>query len=383
MLVIENARILSRGKEITDKKIIIDRNKIRDLIPASAPVADVNFQKIDARNHFTTAGFIDLHLHGDSDLPVHEQEVLLDRMLTFQAENGVTGIYPSQIPLPKNDFENLRLMRAKAAAPPARSTKILGIHLEGPFLNPKMRGGFTAGSLVPPSLPLLKYWRELTGDQVVRMTLSPELPGNIEIAKYLTAEKIAVSLGHTNAAPEIIREFYALGARQITHFMNAMQPFHHREPGPVGAILEQPGFLLEIIPDGYHLDPLAVKLILNLPHPIAFVSDSTYVRYLAPGTYEYLDQTIIWDGKKQITATGTLVGSSLTLNQAVINAWQFSGRPLEEIVRHANEIPAQTMGLAAKGVLESGFDADVVVFDQTGQIWLVLLEGQVVVNRLG
>jgi len=205
MIVIENVRILSRGKQFSDNKIIIDRNKIREIIPASQPVSDANCQIIDARHYFTTAGFIDLHLHGDSDLPVAAQNTLLDRMLTFQAENGVTGIYPSQIPLPKNDYENLRLMRAKAEAPPARSTKILGIHLEGPFLNPKMRGGFTAGSLIPPSLPLLKYWRELTGDRVVRMTLSPEVPGNIEIAKYLTAEKIAVSLGHTNAAPDIIR----------------------------------------------------------------------------------------------------------------------------------------------------------------------------------
>jgi N-acetylglucosamine-6-phosphate deacetylase len=382
MIVIENVRLLSRGIQFTDKKIIVDQNKIREIIPATQSVSDVNCQRIDARNLFATAGFIDLHLHGDSDLPVAEQDALLDRILKFQAERGVTGIYPSQIPLPKNDFENLRLMRAKADAPPAQGAKILGIHLEGPFLNPEMRGGFSASSLIPPSLPLLKYWQQLTGDRVVRMTLSPEVPGNLEILKYLNSENILVSLGHTNASPEIMRQFFAHGARQITHFLNAMKPFHHREPGPVGAILDQPGFLLEIIPDGYHLNELTVKLILNLPHPIALVSDSTYVFYLEPGTYEYLDQTIIWDGKKQISTSGTLVGSSLTLNQAVIKSWQFSGRPLEEIVPHANEIPAQAMGLTTKGVLEPGFDADVVVFDQTGQVWLVLVEGRVVVNRL-
>lgn len=383
MIVIENAQIIARGKKLSDQKILIDRNQIVDIIPARQPVADTNVQTIDAQNHYATAGFIDLHLHGDANLPLEQQETILNKMLKTQAENGVTGIFPAQIPLPKNDYENLRIMRAKAdSSLPDPGAKILGIHLEGPFLNPEMRGGFTPHSLLPPSISLVKRWQQLTGNRVVRMTLSPELPGNLEVVKYLDAENILVSAGHTNASPEIMREFYRHGVRQITHFMNAMKPFHHREPGPVGAILDQPGYLLEIIPDGFHLNELTVKLILNLPHKIVFVSDSTYVRYLEPGTYDYLDQTIIWDGKKQVSASGTLVGSSLTLNQAVIKSWHFSGRPLEEIVPHANEIPAAAMNLTSKGVLEPGFDADVIVFDQTGNVLLVIIEGQIVINHL-
>lgn len=380
MRVIENIQLVTQRKRILNHKILIEKSQIIDILPQAVPLTQTDVRIIDGRNLLATAGFIDLHLHTDCDCQDEQTQFdIHQKMLRFQAQNGVTGIFPTVIPIEKNNYENLRTLNQHINnSHSGMGTKILGVHLEGPFLNPKMRGGFPANFLQEPSVAKFNYWQEITENRIKRITISPELPGNLEIVHQARKDGIVVSPGHTEADNSYFSQYYVEDCRLITHFLNAMQPFHHRKPGAVGAILAESGFVLEIIADGLHLDPLAVKFCMNLPHQKVLISDSIYVLYLPEGRYSYLDQQIIWDGKIQKNSAGTLVGSSLTLNQAVRNVQTFTGDPLENILPMANENPARIMGLTTKGQLAKNYDADIILLDEAGKVYFTMIEGNIV-----
>jgi len=384
MIAIENVQIVAHCQRLLNHKILIKNQEIEAILPREMPIDTASVQKIDGKNLIATAGFIDIHLHSDADfLSPDKCFDLIKTMQNYQARQGVTGLFPSLVPIARLDFENLRIVSAAFDDYDYDTgAKLLGIHLEGPFLNPQMCGGFPRACILEPSLKQLEYWQQLASQRIRRITISPEIIDNLEIVDYAHSENMVVALGHTAATDQILQKYFQKGVRLITHFLNAMQPFHHRQPGPVGAILAEPAYILEIIADGFHLDPITVKFCMNLPHTKILITDSTYVLYLPEGHYSYLGQDVIWNGKEQKKADGTLVGSALTLNRAVINTHKFTGRPLAEIIPMANQIPATVMGLTSKGVLEPGYDADLILMDEKGNVYLTMIEGKIVHNAL-
>jgi len=382
MIVIRNVKLAVAGEKHTGQKVIIEAGKITAIVPAAEPVSE-SAVIINGHDHWLTAGLIDLHLHVQGDWPSAENESRMFQILAAQTDHGVTTIFPTIIDSRTTDFSSIRFFCQFSNQIIGTSfCRIEGLHLEGPFLNPDKRGGFPESVLRPPAVDEFDQMLSAADGFLRRITLSPELPGNLDVARAALTAGVIVSLGHTNANPDRIRAFADSGVSLVTHFLNAMPPFHHRNPGPIGAILADPNFVLELITDGYHLDPLTVKLCLNLPHQIALITDSNPVFLEPPGHFSFQNTPIIWDGERLITESGTLIGGGLFLNEAVARACRFSELPFEKVVMLANEIPAAVMGLAKRGKLAPGYTADLIVLDENGQIFLSMIDGKICVNKL-
>lgn len=382
MIVIRNVKLAVAGEKRTGQAVIIESGKIAAIVPETEPIAE-SAMIINGHENWLTAGLIDLHLHVQGDWPAAENSSRMFQLLAAQTDHGVTTIFPTLIDSQVTDFKSVRFFaefsKHTIGTP---QCKIGGLHLEGPFLNPVKRGGFPESELRPPSVGEFNQMLAAADGRLSRITLSPELPGSMDVARKAIAAGVVVAIGHTTANPAQIKECADSGISLITHFFNAMPPFHHRDPGPIGAILADNGFILELISDGQHLDPLTVKLCLNLPHEIALITDSNPIFLEPPGRYSHLGTPIIWDGTRLITETGTLIGGGLFLNETVARACRFSGLPFEKVIRLANEVPAVAMGLTDRGKLMPGYAADLIVLDETGQLFLSMIDGKICVNKL-
>ncbi|MCK5740055.1 N-acetylglucosamine-6-phosphate deacetylase [bacterium] len=382
MIVIRNVKLAVSGEKCTGQTVIIESGKIAAIVPETEPVAE-SAMIIDGCDNWLTAGLIDLHLHVQGDWPAAENSSRMHQLLAAQTDHGVTTIFPTLIDSRVSDFSAVRFFSEFTTHTIGTPMcKVGGLHLEGPFLNPAKRGGFPKSELRPPSVDAFNQMLTAADGCLRRITLSPELPGSMEVARMAIAAGVIVSIGHTTAKPGQIKRCADIGIRLVTHFLNAMPPFHHRDPGPIGAILADNGFILELISDGQHLDPLTVKLCLNLPHQIALITDSNPIFLEPPGRYSHLGTPILWDGTRLITETGTLIGGGLFLNEAVARACRFSGLPFEKVIRLANEVPAAAMGLTDRGKLTPGCAADLIVLDENGQLFLNMIDGKICVNKL-
>jgi len=231
--------------------------------------------------------------------------------------------------------------------------RILGVHLEGPFLSPERLGIHPAAARRDPDLELLE---RLEAGPVRLVTLAPELPGAHDLIRRLLARDIAVSLGHSDATAEEANAAFELGVRAVTHLFNAMRPFHHRDPGIVGAALAHPDVVVQVILDGAHLAPETAKLVWRAAAGrVALVTDYT----TAP------------EGR---TSDGSLAGGTATMIEAVRNLHAL-GASLEDAVAAATEVPARVLGLTWAGRLAVGLPADVVVLTDALEIERVLLGG--------
>jgi len=228
---------------------------------------------------------IDIHTHGygaSGTLSSDPDDIL--RMAGFHGASGVNAILPavyaSSIPAMRSDLLTIKKamgrQRENGAPTGARQTaEILGVHLEGPFLNPDMAGALDAGSFLPPTVD--NYMRLVDGfEDIVRViTIAPEIDGADALIRFLSDRGIIVSMGHSNATYAEAKAGYNAGARGITHIFNAMRPFHHREPGIAGFALMEPGIYIEMIGDPYHLSDVTIEFVFRFKDParIILVSD--------------------------------------------------------------------------------------------------------------
>ena len=297
-------------------------------------------------------GFVDLQVNGfagvdflDADPDGYRRagEALL--------ETGVTSYLPTFITAPEE-----KLVAALQSVPSVLDgPRVLGVHLEGPFLSPLRLGAHPATARRDPDEDLLD--RLLAAGPVRLVTLAPELPGAHDLIRSLLARDVAVSFGHSNATAEEANAAFDLGVHAVTHLFNAMRPFHHRDPGIAGAALARPDVVVQVIMDGVHLAPETAALVLRAAKGrVALVTDFITV----PG------------GR---TAEGVLAGSTVTMIEAVRNLHGL-GASLEEAVVTVTETPARVIGERAAGRLGIGLPADVVVLTDELEIDRVLVAGR-------
>ena len=316
-------------------------------------------------------GFVDLQVNGfggvdfltaDTDGYRQAGEALL--------ETGVTAYLPTFITSPEDQLlAALREVPAEADGP-----RILGAHLEGPFISALRLGIHPAAARRNPDPELLE--RLLDAGPVRLVTLAPELPrANVLIEKLLRRE-IAVSCGHSDASAEEANAAFDLGVRSVTHLFNAMRPFHHRDPGIVGAALARPDVVVQLILDWVHVAPVTAAMVWQAtPGRLALVTDAVSGAGLDEGTYRLGDQDIeIREGIAR-GASGALAGSVLTMIEAVRNLHSL-GVPFEDAIGAATEAPARVLRLPTAGRLGVGLPADVVVLNDELEIERVLVEGR-------
>ena len=316
-------------------------------------------------------GFVDLQVNGfagvdfltaDADGYRQAGDALL--------ETGVTAFLPTFITSPEPQLlAALREVPAESEGP-----RILGAHLEGPFLSALRLGIHPAAARSNPDLPLLE--RLLDAGPVRLVTLAPELPGATNVIERLLRREIAVSCGHSDASAEQANAAFDLGVRSVTHLFNAMRPFHHRDPGIVGAALARPDIVVQLIVDWVHVAPVTAAMVWQSAQGrVALVTDAVSGAGLDDGTYRLGDLDVeIRDGVAR-GPTGALAGSTLTMIDAVRNLHSL-GVPLEGAIGAASEVPARVLRLPALGRIGIGLPADVVVLTDELEIERVLVEGR-------
>jgi N-acetylglucosamine-6-phosphate deacetylase len=283
---------------------------------------------------------------------------------------GVTAYQPTFITAPESALlEALGAMPAHGSRP-----RVLGAHLEGPFLSPDRLGTHPSAHRRDPDLELLE--RLLEPGLTTEMTIAPELPGADAIIRRLLELGVVVSAGHTNATAEEAHDAFDLGVSTATHLFNAMRPFRSRDPGIVGVALTRPDVNVQIIVDGHHLADETVRLVWGIAGGrVALVTDATAGAPNGGGTYQLGEVEIEVAGGPPTREDGVLAGTILTMIDAVRNVHAL-GIPLEDAIGAATTVPARILGRTDIGVLEPGGPADIVVPDDGLEIVNVLCAGE-------
>ena len=320
-------------------------------------------------------GFIDLHVHGGGGRDVMEGGDAVARIAERHAAHGTTALLATTMTAPLPDleraFEGVRAVCADAGRPRAC---ILGVHLEGPYINAGKLGA-QPDFARPVALPELARLHALAPIRLV--TLAPEVPGNMEAIPQLVAAGYRVQLGHSSGSYEQGVQALALGAGGFTHLFNAMSGLDHREPGLVGAALAQAQYA-EIIPDLLHVHPGAIRVALRAIPCLYCVTDSTAATGMPDGDYQLGRHTVTKCLGGVRLADGTLAGSTLTMDQALRNLVEVLGIGLPEASRRVSTHAADYLALPDRGRLAPGAWADVVVLDRDLQLTAVYAQGAAV-----
>ena len=260
-----------------------------------------------------------------------------------------------------------------------RGAEPLGLHLEGPFLNPAKKGAHNPAYLRPPDPTLVADWSPKTGVRLV--TLAPELPGGLAVIRQLVGQGVVVSAGHSMATFAQAQAGFAAGTRYGTHLFNMMPPLAHREPGLAGALLATRGQVVGIIPDGIHIHPALISIVWAAKGAaeVSLVSDAMAALGMTPGRYQLNDFTVIVSEKDARLADGTLAGSMLPLDQAVRNLIAFTGCALAEALATVTTTPADLLGIGAeRGRIRPGLIADLALLSPDLHIVATIAAGKLV-----
>jgi N-acetylglucosamine-6-phosphate deacetylase len=316
-------------------------------------------------------GFVDLQVNGFAGVDFLETDADGYRVAgEALLETGVTSFLPTFITAAEAD-----LLAALAEVPrSSEGPRILGVHLEGPFLAAARLGTHPPDGRRDPDVALLE--RLLAAGPVRMMTLAPELPHALELIDVLRAHDVVVSCGHSNATAEQADAAFDRGARTVTHLFNAMRPLTHRDPGIVGAALVRDDVVVQIIVDGIHLAPATTALVWRAAAGrVALVTDAVAAASASGGSYSLGSVELsVQDGAVR-APEGMLAGSVLTMIEAVRNLHAL-GAPLESALEAATAVPARILGLTDAGRLDVGLPADIVVLDDNLEIESVFVAGE-------
>ncbi len=321
---------------------------------------------VDLKGAMLVPGFLDLHTHGGDNVDVNAATAEdFAQISRFFARNGTTGWLCSIL----TDTEEQTLwsigQAREAMAAPIAGARLLGIHLEGPFLSPEYKGAMPEHLLKKGDAALFRRYQQAAGGTVRYLTVAPEVEGVVDMIREISGE-VAVAIGHSGADYETAIRAIDAGARACTHTFNAMGLFHQHRPSIMGAVLERPVYC-EAICDGRHLHPGTVRMLLACKgwDRVAAVTDSIQAAGLPDGRYKLgVNDVVVEDGDAKLASNGVRAGSTLTTGQALKNLVSFTGQPVERVLPLLTLNPARLIGMEErKGSIAPGKDADLVVLD--------------------
>lgn len=357
----------------------------RDLcINGPSIAAQSGEEAIDLSGCWLIPGLTDIHFHGckGADFSDGDPEGLRT-IARYQLSRGVTQICPAGMTLDVPQLEAICRMAAAHPNDAEDGAELAGIHLEGPFLSAPKKGAQNGAWLRAPDADLLAHLQEASGGLVKLVSLAPELPGSMEFIRQARELGVRVSLAHTTANYDIAMEAFTAGASQVTHLFNAMNPFGHRDPGPVGAAVDA-DCMVELISDGVHIHPAVVRSVFKLfgPHRVILVSDTVRAAGMSDGQYTLGGQDIIVKGKLATLTDGVIAGSVTDLMSCLLTAVSF-GIPLWDAVTAAAVNPARAIGIYDRvGSLDVDKLANVVVLAPDLSLKAVIFKGRVTAGQL-
>lgn len=378
-LTLRGARLVDATSDRPDATITIDRGRI--LAAGHGRERDLSGHVVEAADAIVIPGFIDVHTHGGGGFNLHTTDP--DEILAYTRWAPTTGTtafliavvgVPDGLPLAQLDAAATAIERGTPGAEP------VGIHLEGPYISCGRRGAHAVSWLRTPDRAEIERLLAAARGHLRLITLAPELPGAPGVIRQLIEAGVVVSIGHTDATYEQAREAIQLGVTHATHCFNAMRPLRHRDPGPLGAVAEAPQVRGELIADGVHVHPAAMRVLLRAlgPERTVVVTDALSAAGVPGATFDFAGQSAhVIDGAAQLD-DGTITGSVLTMDQALRNVLDLGGLSLTQVVGMLTDNPARSVGVAPrKGLLRAGYDADLLIFDAALTLQATLCRGVV------
>jgi len=361
--MIRTARVLMHAQRcVKEEAVLIEDGTILDIASeCELPHAE---QVIDAEGLYLAPGLLDTHTHGIGGFDFNTCTAqAIEEIIALEHAEGVTGFLASLVV--ENHamtMERLQLLDSQV------SDSLLGIHLEGPFLNPKQKAVMKEEFLRLPDIEEFRQFLRVSS-HVSSMTIAPELPDAQRLIKEGTRQGIVMNIGHSMADAQQVMQAQRNGAKGITHLYNAMSQHEHRNPGVVtGALLSD--LMCELIVDGFHVHPDVVHATYRAlgDDRIILISDANPYKAVADGEYPFSGKNIvIQDGKATVKETGRIAGSTLAMNTALRNMCRYTGCSVESAVRMAAYNPARLYGWK-KGSIEPGYDADLMLMDDAFHI---------------
>jgi N-acetylglucosamine-6-phosphate deacetylase len=387
MKIITGATLVHPSGHQSEGALLIEGNRIRS-ISAEAPGAlllnQENVEVISGAGCYLTPGLIELHFNGAlgcnlSQTTIGEVQNLLRQLPAF----GITSVLFTIITGPLTDtLSAIHTLEEAIHHKLPYQCRPLGIHLEGPFINPACRGTHPAREIRPVSLDELTL---LLSPMTKMITIAPELPGSSEAIAYLRQQGMRISIGHTNATSTETMQAVQQGATSITHLFNAMRPLHHREPGIIGAALTRDELYVQFIGDGVHVHPETIQIILQCKKPghVLLTSDASPMAGLPDGTMgNFSMQNVKVQGNQVVNQEGGLAGSSKLVTDCLRNMVRWQLAPFAQAVQYTTANPANFLGEAALGRLEPGCMADLVLWNkETLEVETTFINGQAVYQK--
>lgn len=374
--MLSGAKVCLRDRLAEGASVIVENGRIAAVGPAPEVFDGA---RIELTGHTLCPGFADTHIHGGLEHDVMDATpVALGAISAHLARHGVTSWLPTTVACPAEQLDRILVAVAAGMAVPPPGARILGAHLESNFLAPRYKGAQPEANLRAPDDAELLAVIERHQAVIRVITLAPELPGALDLIRTLCAWGITVAVGHTDATYDQVRAAVEAGATRLTHLCNAQRPFHHREPGVVGAGLVLDTLAAEIIADLVHVHPAGVQMAYRCKGPdrLMLVSDALRGAGLAPGAYELGGQTTTLDGRVARLADGTIAGSVITLERAVANVTRDCGVPFLDAVHMAAHAPLASLGVTDAGAIAPGLRADLTVLGPTGDCIGTMVGGQ-------
>jgi N-acetylglucosamine-6-phosphate deacetylase len=377
MYALTNCTLYTGSQELYDHALVIEGDRILDIVPEAT--LGSNLERLDGQGWAATPGFIDLQLNGCGGVMFNDAITAetLETMHRTNLKSGTTSFLPTLITAPDAAME-----AAMALVEEYRRThahNVLGLHLEGPYLNPKRKGIHNEAYVRQPDEAMVARILKAGPEVVKILTLAPETVPSQTIQK-LAAAGIVVSAGHTHATFEEAMAGFEAGVSMATHLFNAMTPWQGRQPGMVGAVFSHGDVYAGIIADGHHVHYGSISLAHQIKQEkLLLVTDATPPAGTQMDSFIIGGQEVFYRNGKCVSADGTLGGSALTMIEAVRNCVRFVGIPLAEALRMASLYPARAIGVDNQlGLLAPGYLANVTLFEpETFTVGQVIDRGQV------
>jgi N-acetylglucosamine-6-phosphate deacetylase len=364
----ESCVLVSEGK-------IVGIKEQKEVDPSEYDI--VNFKK-----SIIVPGFIDIHTHGVVGHDSMETDIkIFNTESKFYAKHGVTSFVPTTMAQSKKDTMLAIKTIREASYLKMAGAKIIGIHLEGPYFNLEKKGAQPGKYIRDADLDELQDFMKASNNFVVIVSLAPEIEKALEAIRFLSGRGITISLGHTNATYEEANRGIDAGATHATHIFNGMRPYHHREPGVIGAVLLDNRVTCEVIADLIHLHPRTIELTYKLKGPdrMILVSDSMGATGLNDGNYQLGGEKVIVKDSVARLENGSLAGSTLTLDKALRNIVNVVGIPFKDALRMITYNPTREISLERNiGSISIGKMADLVVLDESLKVKATFIEGKMV-----
>ena len=366
-MIIKGGKVFQEDGNFLEQTLYINAHR---LVDKAGYQDDGEF--IDAEGLLVLPGLVDVHSHGAAgeDFSDGDPEGL-KKILRYERSCGITSYCPTSMTFPK---ERLRQIFASIkGAQTEEGAKVVGINMEGPFLDPVKKGAHVEEWITAPDAAFVRELNQDADGLVRLVTLAPNMDGAEEFIKEMH-EEVCISLGHTAADYDCASRAMKLGAHHVTHLYNAMQPFGHRAPGLIGAAMDDPECMVEMICDGYHIHPSAIRAAFRMfgAERVILISDSMRATGMKNGTYELGGQEVTVKDRKAVLKDGTLAGSATNLYGCMCKAVEF-GIPLEQAIMAATANPARSIGIFDQvGSIRIGKQADLLLVSKNLELKRVI-----------